>query len=726
MKVLKTAALVVLSVVAFATGNPLLGVALAAAAVGSAVGMLAAKPSTGGSQTKWKADPYAGLPYVMGRTLCSGNIIYRRGHGNNNTFQTFVTALSIGPILSIDTTFMDKGTVAFGSGGAAIGTYSGQIWQKTQLGATPESAALVPPVDSPPGWTSAHKLSGLAAVMNSFAYDAKSKTGLTSIPLPAHIVHGVSVYDPRLDSTYPGGSGSCRALDESTYVYSDDPHLHGLTWALGRWQNGKRVAGIGAPGSTIDVAAFVEGANLNEARGWTLGGQVYTRPDTPWNSLKAMLQAGGARPIMVGGQISCINRAPRVSLATITRSDIVGECSFSGTQKRRTRINGIIPQYRSEAHDWELVPADPVIVSAYVTLDGDERTREIAYPLVQDVDQVAQLAAYDICDLREAGPGSVPLKPAWLNYRIGDCVTFAPEEGFSIKTIIEGRSIDAQAGIVGYTLKGETDGKHPFALGQTGTAPPIASITYDPTIAAPTGDWTLSGTTLTSGGTSIPVLVLDGASTNPSADAVVIDYRVYTTGLADDDGWIGASLDAPSITRKEITSVTPGTQYQVGVRYRVRGILGDRAIFGPDTTGSSAIGIGSVTGYDQQLISQSYAVDVDPLDGLLQATSSTITIENHSRAYLDYEIAVDGDTLSVDDTATAIAATTTYHVYYDDPTRAGGTVVYVATQNQTDALNSAANPARHYVGSILTATGSGSTSGGGALPPGWKFDNWYF
>ena len=469
MKVLKIAAIVVGAVALAATGiglavgagvaagigtitaaaglSGLAGTVFAGALAGAALfdvtslaGLIFPKPSQGGSQTKWKGDPYAGLPYPIGRTLVGGNIVARRGHGLNNVYETFVTVLAITTAASIDTTFLNKTTVGFDGGGAASGTYNGLIWQRTQLGLCPEPSALHSPVGDFPGWTAQHKLSGLAATILTLKYDSKEKNGLTSEPTPGWIGHWAKVYDPRLDSTYPGGSGPCRALQEETYVWSEDPHLHGLTWSLGRWQNGRRVAGIGALIAQIDVASFVEGANLNAARGWKAGGQVVTRPDTSWNSLKSMLQAGGAQPVLVGGMISCVNRAPRVSLATITRGDIVGKCSFSGTQPRRSRINGIIPQYRSEAHDWEMVSASAVSIADYVALDGDERTKEVAYPLVQQVDQVTQLATYDVCDAREAGPGSIPLGPWWLNYRIGDCVTFSPEDGFSAKVMITGRA----------------------------------------------------------------------------------------------------------------------------------------------------------------------------------------------------------------------------------------------------------------------------------------------
>ncbi|HWU03179.1 MAG TPA: phage tail protein [Novosphingobium sp.] len=632
MKVLKIAAIVVTAVVVVATAGVALagGVSLITAFNGLMIGlgttlgfsstvlmgllgvtaaldlsMIAGAlinspaPSGGGSQTKWKADPYAGIPYAMGRTLVSGNIVARLMRGGNNEFAGYVTVLSLGPILAINTTFLNKTTVVWdgtgqGGGGAATGTYSRLIWEKRTLGLCPETHA-VGYDEGYSNWGEADKLSGLACVFDTFSYDSSREDTITSIPAPAWIIQGVMVYDPRLDSTYPGGSGPCRALDESTYVWSEDPHLHALTWCLGRYQNGVRVAGPGAPIGMIDVPAFVEGANLNDARGWKLGGQVYTRPDTPWNSLKAMLQAGGAAPAIIGGRVTCINRMPRAALATITHRDIVGKCTIKGTQPRRTRINGIIPQYRSEDHDWELVSGAEVSVADYVEIDGQERTKEVSYPLVQSVTQASQLAAYDICDARELGPVSIPVGPAWLNYKLGDCLYFQPEEGWSVKVKVTGRSIDASTGIVTLTAQGETDGKHAFALGQTGTAPAISSLTYDFGIAAPTTDWALTGTTLTAAdGTATPALVVAGAVTNPNTESVIIEYRPYISTATDSENWISASTDTPTITRKEITSITSGAQYQASVRYRVRGVLGARAIFGPVTAGALSINGGTL------------------------------------------------------------------------------------------------------------------------------------
>lgn len=131
---------------------------------------------------------------------------------------------------------------------------------------------------------------------------------------------------------------------------------------------------------------------------------------------------------------------------------------------------------------------------------------------------------------------------------------------------------------------------------------------------------------------------------------------------------------------------------------------------------------------EQQLIANSYTSDADPADGLLQATDVQITIEAHSRVYSDYSLSVAGGTLTTeDDGSTALVAETTYHVYYDDGTRSDTTPSYKATQSAPTSANSSTHPARHYVGAITTdVTGGGGTSAGGAIPPGYNYDTWYY
>lgn len=565
----------------------------AAGALTLAAALTAKRPPLTGSATTFNSDPSAGIPYLMGRTANAGNIIYWKASDTNdkgdNDRQTFVVIISgAGPIQEIEAFKSDQVAVPFTLTGAATGFYSGFMWQKTQLGLTPEPAALSIPADlmTPPGWTTAHKLSGYAAAMWRMRFDTKGKKFTNGTPKPLWVAKGVKVYDPRLDSTYPGGAGACRALEESTYVWSENPFLHALTWCLGRFQNGKRILGIGALLAMIDVPAFAEGANVADLNGWKIGGVAYST-DGKWDTLVNILQAGCGEPLALGAKISCFVNSPKVSLDTISAADLSGGVSVQATQARRDRINGIIPRYRSEAHNWEVISAAPVRVAEHAAFDGGDRTKEADYVFVQDVKQAATLARYGIENSREFGPISLPLRPRWIGYKPGDAVTVTiPGVGLNDQKILfTNREIDPGSGCPRFAARSETDAKHPFALGQTTTPPPTPGVTGPPVNPVPApGAWVIGATAVTDGVTTLPALILDGSIDSTSSDAIVFEYREWFGGIAADAGWIAAGIETPETTQKIIPGVLPATDYQAAVSYRRQGVIGARLILGPITT----------------------------------------------------------------------------------------------------------------------------------------------
>ena len=528
-----------------------------------------------GTQVDFAADPNAPIPYAVGRTGTGGRIIYATTGEPKNRNILYNTVLSGGAPLNAITGFKANGEeVTFGPLQQAIGgTYATRMWQNRQLGAMP-SPAFGPPNTLDPAvlgeWTPAHKLSGYMASWYVLGYD--QKTYANGVPKAVWTIEGACVYDPRLDSTYPGGSGAHRIDEPGSWTWSENPWLHALAWSLGRYANGVRVLGIGARKELIDIAAAVEGANIADANAWKVGGVVYSN-DSKWDVLKAMCQAGGGRPVQLGASITFLVNTPRVALATLTPDDIVGGYSVQAAQSVRNRPNQIIPKYRSEEHNWEMVAAGPVKVAAYVTADrGRLRSREVSYPLVQDAKQVAQLAAYDLVNAREFGPVTVPCKPAWMGYKRGDCIMVAvPDLAMNgQKALILARTVDPMTGDVSLTLQSETDAKHDFALGRTASPPPIPGLTgVDPLPQAPAnGSWIAVGTALAGeDGSQVPAIVVTGQSDDPNATNIIVEYR-----LAGGAEWAPEEFPA---TRKrlEIKGLVSEATYQVRVRYRtIRGL----------------------------------------------------------------------------------------------------------------------------------------------------------
>ncbi len=502
-KVAKIAAVAISIAAAIPTGGTtLLGAALwstgavgigAAAAAGAGLsaalnigaGLLAKKPSLGGQgvQTEWLADPTSPIPITLGRTGGGGKIGYKKGSGeaDKNEYQTITTILSLGPIDAIEASYADKNLLNL-TGTAAGPPYSNWMWEDRQLGLCPEVAALNTGVGNKPGWTGASKLSGLAAVQNTLRYDAKGDGTFTTEPQMIWVRRGVLCYDPREDSTYPGGSGPQRANDPSTWGWSNNPYIVGLTFVIGWFQNGKRRGGVGMAIDSIDLASFVECANIADANGWKVGGEV-TTGDNKWQVLKAILQAGGGEPIKDGAILSCIIQAPRVSIASIGAGDLIGKVSVPRSRPRKERLNGIIPKYRSEAHWWEQVSGSVARIDEHVAVDGGTRTKEIEYPLVQvesgdGVEQPTHLAGYDVEMSRERMPIVLPMKPRWIGYRTGDCIDCPVEElGLEdVQLIIIKRSLDAATGAVTVTCRTEDPDKHARVAALTGDLPPTTDF----------------------------------------------------------------------------------------------------------------------------------------------------------------------------------------------------------------------------------------------------------
>lgn len=448
-------------------------------------GLLAKKPSGGGSQTDWSADPNANIPLVFGRTGVGGNVVYRKGSGDadKNKYQTVTTVLSLGPIDAYETLYCDRKAVGFSGTNAVTSPYSNRLWMDSQLGACPEAAALDTGVGAKPGWTAAHKLSGLAADQVTMRYDASGKNTFTTEPQMLRVIRGLLCYDPREDSTYPGGAGLQRADDQSTWAFSKNPFVQGLSFALGWNQNGKRRAGAGQSIETIDVASFVECANIADLNGWTSGGGDYTTGDDKWEVLKALLQAGGGEPIRDGAMLSCIIQAPRVPIATITADDLIGKASVPRSRPRKERLNGVVPKYRTEQNFWATPSGTVARITEFMAVDGGERTREITYPFVQvetgqDASQPTQLAGYDVETSRERMPITLPLKLRWIGYRTGDCIDCSINNlGLGdVQLVIIKRSLDPATGAVTLTVRTEDPDKHARVFALTGDLPPVTAF----------------------------------------------------------------------------------------------------------------------------------------------------------------------------------------------------------------------------------------------------------
>ncbi|WP_157092735.1 MULTISPECIES: hypothetical protein [Sphingomonas] len=496
----------------FGAGAVVLG--LTAAQVGSIAAGAAMVASVGGALLAEKPPAATGAvnqiliganqprPYLIGQTYYGGNRIHQEGFGGkvskvNNPYLLLVDVYSgAGPIAGFVMPYLDFVPVVL-NGAAATGYAANHLYVYHQTGRTPEPQALSTHWGGAQGWSAQHKLSSFAAIAWCLRFDEDGKRFAAGVPQTGGEWRGVLAYDPRKDSTYPGGSGPHRWADpadkasfaaaKATWEWTRCPGLHGLRYALGTWERDeskpdavyRKTFGIGIPIDGIRVADFVALANVCDANGWHVDG-VIVEPAKRDDNLKNILAAGGAERCWVGGKLGLKLSAPRVPLDTITEYDLANdEVEIGAMQGWEARLNTIVPKYRSRDHKWEYVPSEAVTIASYLAEDGEEKSEERQYNLVQSKDQAAQLAAYELLDARELGEIVLTCKPRLRRYGAGDLlIVHLPDDGLVQQPcVVLKRTVDPVAMTVEFVLRGETAAKHDFALGRTGTAPATPRLT---------------------------------------------------------------------------------------------------------------------------------------------------------------------------------------------------------------------------------------------------------
>jgi hypothetical protein len=243
------------------------GITAAVAGIGAQV--LAKVPRAQLSRLNVSLDPSTSRKAVLGDTAMPLDLRYHEASGTDQEFIDYIIAVAAHKVASIDQIWFEQ-TLAWSATGGVSSTYAGYLTVTTR---TEGAAGNVIPINAGTVWDSSCRLTGCAYVRLRIKRTGNTKK--TESPLvqglPSRITiigEGALLYDPRLDSTVPGGSGSHRANDQATwgtYVASetyDNPALQ-LLWFLLGWKiNGKLSVGAGVPPPRIDMESFITAANL--------------------------------------------------------------------------------------------------------------------------------------------------------------------------------------------------------------------------------------------------------------------------------------------------------------------------------------------------------------------------------------------------------------------------------------------------------------------------------
>jgi len=186
-----------------------------------------------------KKSSNSGIPIIYGTRKVGGNLVFMETSGTDNEYLYAILVLSEGEIDDITSIFVNDNIVTW-SGDLADNTErtvnsSDSNFYKADPNdpdSSAESLITVRPhygtdsqtydtlVGGLTSWTSNHRLRGLAYISLKFKWNSDAFGG---VPQVHALVKGRKIYNPNLDGTLTGGSGSHRADTSSTWEYSDNP-----------------------------------------------------------------------------------------------------------------------------------------------------------------------------------------------------------------------------------------------------------------------------------------------------------------------------------------------------------------------------------------------------------------------------------------------------------------------------------------------------------------------
>ena len=297
------------------------------------------------------------IPIVYGTRKVGGNVVFLETSGTDNQYLYMAVVLSEGEINGVTSLFVKDNKVTL-SGTLTDGTQrtvassdvnffdeSSLITVEAHFGTDSQSASTL--LSTLTSWTSNHRLRGLAYLAIRFEWNA-DKFG--SLPQVQAIVQGKKVYNPNLDGTLTGGSGSHRADTSTTWEYSDNPILQLLDYLR------NERFGMGIPNSYFDsnfadwqTATDVCDTNITPFSG---ASQIdlmdsHTVVDTSVKAIdnvKNFVRGSRSYLNFSGGKYNILVESTGSASITLTEDNIIGGISIQSKNKN-SRYNRVIVNF---------------------------------------------------------------------------------------------------------------------------------------------------------------------------------------------------------------------------------------------------------------------------------------------------------------------------------------------------------------------------------------------
>lgn len=513
-------------------------------------------------------DPTTPRKIVFGETAAATDVRYQAYTGTDQEYYEQIVAVASHAVEGIDENWIDN-EVAWTNAGGVQGRFVGYLTVNARTQGWSDNGIAIDAT-----WTADCRLTGCAYVRLKYKLIGPDEE--TASPFQGGVsnrltirVRGAKVYDPRLDSTVTGGSGTQTASGRSTWVWDDDasrnPALQLLWYLLGwspRFENTKLSLGMGIPPARIDLESFLAAANIcDEPVSLAAGGTE------PRYRADGVLSEGDDRRAVVDALCGAMNGTLRdhggkIALqilyddlasvvADFDETDILGDEEWNQTPPLTEYFNIYRGSY-TDASDNALYQPSDYPAQSVDSPDGIDRIATFDQPLVQSVTQAQRLAKLRLMRNQYQGSYSAVFgKRAW-QVSIGDVVRMSHSKLSWVDKLfrVASQSI-SRTGETRLTLVEEHPDIYAWSTADEGTpitagTPPVADPGNNPLLPQPNTSLILQNSyavglrvTATDAGATASI-ILDGGSagadftirymTSPPDDVIVPDGSI--TGLA--------------------------------------------------------------------------------------------------------------------------------------------------------------------------------------------------
>ena len=501
-----------------------------------------------------KFNANAHIPIVYGTRKVGGSVVFLETSGTDNQYLYMAIVLSEGEINDITSIEVNDNQVTF-SGDLADNTqvtvassdanfYDGSslITVEPHFGSDTQTASSL--LSTLSSWTSNHRLRGLAYLAIRFEWNQDKFGGLPTVQA---VVQGKKVYNPNLDGSITGGSGSHRADTSSTWEYSDNP-----IYQLLDYLRNERF-GMGIPNSYFD-------SNFAD---WQTAGDVCDTDITPFSgasaidlidshsvvdtskkaidNVKDFIRGSRAYLNFTGGKYNILVEGTGSASITLTEDNIIGGINIQSKSKN-SRYNRVIvtfinPSKSYQSDTAQFPPVDETGLSSadqhatMKTADGGLLLEgRFDFSMLSSPYQAQEMAEIILRRSRSSLDVSLRADATALDLSIGDIVNIThATPSFSAKPFrVQGITINAD-----HTVNLQCT-EHQDSFYTFGTQQEVASIPNttlpNPFTVQPPASVTLSDQLIQyNDGTVIVALdITIGASLDQFVDFFQVEYKLST------------------------------------------------------------------------------------------------------------------------------------------------------------------------------------------------------